>query len=76
MFTEKVISVRWAYFHHLKNGVYDVLVKFKKIVKIQFDRIIKKWRINSNKKYNPKKLAELAEDLRQMIKLIIFYNLK
>ena len=74
MFTKKAISVRWIYFHYSKNGAYDALVKFQKIIKIQFDRVIKKWRMNSGKKYSSKKLAELAEDLGQVIKLITFYN--
>ena len=76
IFTKKTISVRWAYFYYLKNGAYDALVKYQKIIKIQFDRIIKKWRINSGKEYSPKKLIKLAENLGQVIELIIFYNPK
>ena len=33
VFTEKTTSVQWAYFHKLKNGVYNALVKYQKIVK-------------------------------------------
>ena len=33
VFTKKVTSVRWAYFYKSKNGVYDALVKYQKIIK-------------------------------------------
>ena len=33
VFTKKVISVWQAYFHKLKNGAYNVLVKYQKILK-------------------------------------------
>ena len=63
MFTKKATSVQWAYFHKSKNGVYDALVKYQKIIKTQFGRVIKKWRINGGKEYSLKKLAELADNL-------------
>ena len=33
VFTEKATLVRWAYFHQSKDGVYDALVKYQKMVK-------------------------------------------
>ena len=44
------------------------------MVKTQFSKIIKKWRINGGKKYSLKKLAKFADDLKQIIKLITLYN--
>ena len=49
VFTEKATSVQWAYFHKLKNGVYNALVKYQKIIKTQFRKVIKKWCINGVK---------------------------
>ena len=46
------------------------------MVKIQFRKIIKKWRINGGKEYSLKKLAGLANNLGQVIKLTILYNLE
>ena len=37
--------------------------------------VIKKWRINGGKEYSLKKLAELINDLRQVIKFTMLYNL-
>jgi len=37
---------------------------------------IQEWHINRGKEYSPKKLAELVDNLGQVIKLIIPYNLK
>jgi hypothetical protein len=33
VFTEKATSVQWAYFYKLKNGAYNALVKYQKMVK-------------------------------------------
>jgi hypothetical protein len=33
VFTEKVSSTKWAYFHESKNGAYDAVVKYQKMVK-------------------------------------------
>ena len=55
VFTKKATSVRWAYFHKLKNGVYNALVKYQKIVKTQFRKVIKKWHIDGGKEYSLKK---------------------
>ena len=74
VFIEKVILIRWAYFYYLKNSAYDALVKFQKMVKTQFDRVIKKWRMDGGKEYSPKKLAELAEDLGQVVELTTPYS--
>ena len=49
VFTEKATLVRWAYYHQSKNGAYDALVEYKKMVKTQFNRVIKKWRIDGGK---------------------------
>ena len=74
VFTEKATSVRWAYFHQSKNGVYDALVKYQKIVKTQFGRIVRKWRMDGGKEYSPKRLADLVDDLGQIVELTTPYN--
>ena len=33
VFTKKAILVQWAYFYKLKNGIYNALVKYQKMVK-------------------------------------------
>ena len=33
VFTKKATSVQWAYFHKSKNGAYNALVKYQKMVK-------------------------------------------
>ena len=33
VFTKKVTLVQWAYFHKSKNGIYNTLVKYQKIIK-------------------------------------------
>ena len=33
VFTEKASSARWAYFHKSKNGAFDAVVKYQKMVK-------------------------------------------
>ena len=33
IFTEKATLVQWAYFYKSKNGVYNALVKYQKIIK-------------------------------------------
>jgi len=38
--------------------------------------VIKKWRINGGKEYSLKKLAELINDLGQVVKLTTPYNLE
>ena len=74
VFTEKATSIRWAYFHQLKNGAYNALVKYQKMVKTQFKRVIKKWRMDGGKEYSPTKLTDLADDLGQVVKLTTLYN--
>ena len=46
------------------------------MVKTQFRRVIKKWHIDGGKKYSLKKLAELADNLRQIIEFTMLYNLE
>ena len=33
IFIEKATSVQWAYFYKSKNGIYNALVKYQKIIK-------------------------------------------
>ena len=33
VFIKKATLVQWAYFYKLKNGAYDALIKYQKIVK-------------------------------------------
>jgi hypothetical protein len=63
VFTKKATLTCWAYFYYSKNGAYDIVVKYQKIVKTQFNKVVKKWRINEGKEYSLNKLSELAEDL-------------
>ena len=42
IFTKKTTLVQWTYFHKLKNGVYNTLIKYQKIIKTQFGKGIKK----------------------------------
>ena len=46
------------------------------MVKIYFKRVIKKWRIDGGKEYSLKKLAELTDNLKQVVELITPYNLE
>jgi hypothetical protein len=74
LFTDKATSVRWAYFYAKKNGAYDALVKFQKKVKTQYNRTIKKWRLDGGKEYSPKKLDQLAENLGQIVEKTTPHN--
>ena len=46
------------------------------MVKTQFRRVIKKWRMDRGKEYSLKKLAELTDNLKQVIELTTLYNLE
>ena len=46
------------------------------MVKMQFKRVIKKWRMDGSKEYSPTKLTDLADDLGQVVKLTTPYNPK
>ena len=46
------------------------------MVKTQFGRVIKKWRINRGKEYSLKKLVKLTDNLRQVVEFTTLYNLK
>jgi len=74
VFTEKVSLVKWAYFHESKNGAYDAVIKYQKMVKTQFGSTVKKWRMDGGKEYSPTKLTVLAEDLGQVVELTTPYN--
>jgi hypothetical protein len=50
------------------------VVKYQKIIKTQFNRVVKKWRINKGKEYSLNKLFELTEDLGQIVELTTPYN--
>ena len=54
--------------------MYDTLVKYQKIVKTQFNRVVRKWRIDRGKEYSPKRLADLVDDLGQIVELTTPYN--
>jgi hypothetical protein len=74
VFTEKATSVQWAYYHQSKNGAYDALVKYQKMVKAQYNRVIKKWRMDGSKEYSLNKLADLTVDLGQVVELTTPYS--
>ena len=76
VFTEKASLARWAYFHKSKNGAFDAVVKYQKMVKTQYERIVKKWRMDGGKEYSPNRLAKLAKNLGQIIELTTPYNLE
>ena len=76
VFTKKVTLVQQAYFHKLNNSTYNTLVKYQKIVKTQFKRVIKKWHIDGGKEYSLKKLVKFIDNLEQVVKFTILYNLK
>jgi hypothetical protein len=46
------------------------------MIKTQFNRVVKKWRMDKKKEYSPNKLSELVKDLGQIVKLTILYNLE
>ena len=54
--------------------MYNALVKYQKIVKTQFNRVVRKWRIDGGKEYSPKRLADLVDDLGQIVELTTPYN--
>ena len=54
--------------------MYDTLVKYQKIVKTQFNQVIKKWRMDRGKEYSLKRLADLADDLGHIVELTTPYN--
>jgi hypothetical protein len=76
IFIEKATTVRWAYLHNSKSGAYNALLKFQKMVNTQFNRVIKKWRMDGGKEYSPKKLTKLAEELGQIVEMTTPYNLE
>ena len=76
VFTEKASSACWAYFYKSKNGAFDAVVKYQKMVKTQYERIVKKWRMDGGKEYSPNRLAKLAKNLGQIIELTTPYNLE
>ena len=56
--------------------MYDALVKYQKMIKTQFDRVVRKWCIDRGKEYSPKRLADLTDDLGQIVELTTPYNLE
>ena len=46
------------------------------MVKTQFKKVIKKWHIDGGKEYSLKKLAELTDNLKQIVKFTTPYNLE
>ena len=46
------------------------------MVKTQFERVIKKWCMDGGEEYSLKKLAKLADNLGQVVKLTTLYNLE
>jgi hypothetical protein len=52
------------------------VIKYQKMVKTQFGRTVKKWRMDGGKEYSPTKLTVLIEDLGQVVELTTLYNLE
>jgi hypothetical protein len=50
------------------------VIKYQKIIKTQFNRVVKKWCIDKGKEYSLNKLSELAKDLGQIVELTTLYN--
>ena len=73
--TNGVILYRQVYFYSKKNNTITGIYNLIRLAKTQYDRIIKRQRIDNNREYGPKKLSKLTKALGMIIKVPRKYTL-
>ncbi|KAG9248425.1 hypothetical protein BJ878DRAFT_538356 [Calycina marina] len=63
VFTDKATGYRWVYTKRKKSGAYEAVLLFDDMVKTQYNRTIKVWRLDDGKEYSPKMMAKMAAAL-------------
>jgi transposase InsO family protein len=71
--TDGATRMRWVYTHKDKKGAFQAIQAMIKIAKTQYNRTIKKWRLDGGREYSPARLQELADDLGMLVELTTPY---
>ena len=74
--TDKATHVRWGYTFKEKNEAFDCLKKHIAMVKTQYNREIKGWRIDGGREYSLSQLKELCDNIGSILKITIPHNPK
>ena len=71
---DKATHVRWGYTFKEKNEAFDCLKKHMAIVKIQYNREIKGWRMDGGREYSLSQLKELCDNIGSILEIMTLYN--
>ena len=76
LFTYLITFIKWVYTYNKKSDVFLTNQKIIKIIKIQYYRNIKFFKLNRNKEYNRFQMKELIDHFGILIEESTLYTLK
>ncbi|KAI1006218.1 hypothetical protein K3495_g2000 [Podosphaera aphanis] len=67
MFTDGATSARWGYYHDDKSDATEAIKYFNVLMNIQYNAVVKSWKLDGGKEYSPRMMGNLAAKLGQII---------
>ena len=72
--TDEATHVRWGYTFKEKNEAFDCLKKHIAMVKTQYNREIKGWRMDGGREYSLSQLKELCDNIGSILEITTPHN--